>query len=1618
MTSKGVDHSDPKIPHSGAVHGGGGVHSQVKLAPGWMSLGRKSRTTNPAAGAGAPVSPAESSTGALPAGSGSIAIPNTSSAPARVRISKAELLERYEPDAPPGLPTNMSSFSDITSVDALVPVNIAPDEDLTALMNAQTTSMRNIPRGSPSRSTSSISRHRLPPASPPAVNGRARIGTDVSDRNATSAELSSLSHNSFKSGAGGSSNPAFSAESIGNLASLTTQLSSSTHSLGVGGGGGNPDPLSRSFGSNLASGAGGTKRSASLASSREFWTNSSTSGERTGISSSGERKPLALKPRSAHLSLNDATGGGANSNGVSGDHSRSSQQGSNSYWTRSTSRGGADATANWRSGAGINGINSNGGGTIDSNHPAQTLSSSNLSSTVKNMSGSSHPSGASYSSRSGFGRETRDAFSRNKEALKPTNTRDLSALAKGSSRTSEGGSGSGSTHYNNRERDYRSATGPSSTEPKSVSKPVDILTDSRSIWYYKDPRAEVQGPFSAPKLMGWLKEGYFDETLALSRNPDSGFRPLAVVFNLGEKEAADVAPPGFVAESSAAHELSDTSSTGQKKNSDSRAQPERKMTVKEQQEEVEKQRLENRRKNVDKLRTTSDEGSNGGNGHTRVGVFGDELTDEGHVLEGKASELPSSKSSNAMFELATSGKSAPEKDHPGSSLCESRFASLMTASGVTADPIDGPTRQIPSESRLAAIQSLHPEAAKSQSTNNLLSHTSLPSGSPAKTEPTSSQPQPHPEPTPNAQPGWQSNAADPHVRAQAPAPAVSVGVSEHDLMALDPAIARATFSRRPAEASSSVVPESAAGHANWNESVTSPKPTATGAMLNSHAAPMQAVDRQALGRMPPVSAMPGLGTHNSSPSLSMIEAQAQALVRAQQASQVHQALSQAQAQAHHAQAQARARVQAEAQARVQAQAAHAHAQAQARARAAQLAAHAQVQNATTQNAAQNADPFWIFKHQLSQLQSGWEMHSRSRMEASQSLEVGRRHLANITPGSLEHRQAAAYCSNCDVRIQEHTLSMERIKAAAQNTQAQMQRHHQHQQQLLAQRQAQSQIPVQPPVLPNTQDTQQRLPDPRAQLPIQHPVTETEHLASEHEVEQLRVSVASMSMGLETNVSPPVQDTALPAATYPSPSSTTAENRTVIEGSEANISPAPVATTTDSFPSPKPVSPRDNEDSGWEMVERKPKVEASGSRVAQVMPDGRREAQLSAISLPSGNVNEPTRGPVDRHVLVASADKDPRKLEMAASTERELDEAEALRNKQVASIPAPWAKARQTGPKNLNLREIQRKEELESKAEMEKQAMLQAQREQAARLAAASRQSAAAAPWGSTASQQQRALSLREQMRLEEEQKQRAARQNAAVNNAAAVQRSSRAAAAQAQPRPAWSALVASNNVSTGPSRQASTVVGKRMEDDGTFWETVGHGSSRRGATGGSNNATRLVAPRAAVAPQVRTMNAGPRATRAVQATSVQPARTGMKKQEASTEPTNVQGRVSSEMAKWCSQQLRDITGNESNDKTFAEYLASLKSGTEIRDTVLQNLGSSDKTRAFGDEFIRRLAFEKSSESEDQGGSSGAGGVGGGRKRGRRQRGAKVVDPSLVLGFTSTSSSQRIMQGQIEKPTMD
>ncbi len=1581
MSSKGLDPAEAKV-------------GEVKLAPGWMSLGRKTRS-----------------------GTGPAASPLSTALP-RVRISKAEMLEVYEPGAPPGLPPIMTTHNGITCVDSLVPINIAPDDELLALMSGQSTSTRTIPRGSPSRSTSSLSRHRLAPSSPPAANGRTRIGgSDELDR-AGNFPVSSLQ----------------SAPPIKNAANHSTALSAPVHGTGSTAG-----SLSSSAYNDLStsnhssSGAVGTaKRSGATPSNRDFWSNSGNlaSVERSANSAtgSGERRPLALKPRSAHLLHSDGAGT-SGQNGTTNEHqNRPSHQGSGSYWSRSTPRGSADADSNWRGGSGSN--NSTTGNLVSSDSQATSNSKSGLT--------SSNQSSSLPSSRSAFGRDVgRDTFSRNKEALKPTNTRDLSALAKGSTRDTGGSmNNSSTTHYGNRDKEYRAPTSSSSMpalESRGKSKHADLLSDPRDIWYYKDPRGAVQGPFNAAKVMNWLKEGYYDDTLEVSRNPETGFAALAVVFGLRKEPASTAAPPGFlsgnsVGFSSTADDLgavSDRSEPGlsaeledhesRETRREQHAEP-KKLTVKEMEEEVEKMRLENHRKKHLQLQkeAQADELGSRLNGPMpqRIGFFDGESSGglKSHVDDPVSDFVNDTHSDPAedvasnkpVFGISPSDSMLAKKDVKQGSistppLSESRFASLMSGPKVDGDvqPAELARSALGTEPHVTNVRSdigINQVSLPGPASDLRADPVKLASSSQSLVSEFSKKGSTSVNPSQNSQSLWGTGVAETQQRTQSAVPVIPgapIAVSGHDLMAMDPAIARASFTRRPAESSNPAHLQSR----SWTETNVSTEQAA--AAQKPHVPSFHGLDPQTIGHLPiSGNAGSGFGSHSSNASLSLTEAQVLAHAQAQNA----------QAQAH---AQARARAQAHAQAQAQAQArAHAqaaHVQAQARARAVQQAAHVQAQvraqtqaAAQAQSAVQNPDPLWMFRHQLAQLQTGWDLHCRGQMEASRSLQHARQAANNATPGSIEHQQAEAYCSNCEAVIQEHTLNMERIKAAAQTTHAQMLRHQQ-QQKLLSQQQEQ--------LL-----SQQQASAPSSQLPqsVREPTQNKESPKGSRievptdkpDMEQLTATVAATNLAdraeASTTTSPDLSHVSPPAA-----------SRVEIVPEEKPSTPVKKSKDSQTVavhtrPTITAASLNESDESGWETVERK-------TRTGSEEPQNKGPAEDSKLSsqteLPSyahnPNLAEPTRGPVDSHVLVVPADKDPRKLAETASDvnrrDDEADDSESMRRK-VSSIPAPWIKAAQPGQQNgPSLREIQRQEELRSKAEMD--SLQQAQREQTARQAAA-RQAAAApsAPWGSAASKQ-RTLSLREQMRLEEEQKERNAKRNGPTTSTATLPRAPRPSGTQTQSRPAWASLVASNK--PNQVRQAATVVGKRMEDEGTFWETVGSSSRRTasatvpGTSSGSRpGTTRTIANRTTPLP---------RATRAVQATAPQGMQGGNKKQTA-VEPTNIQGRISSEMAKWCSQQLRGITGESSDDNTFAEYLASLKSEDEIRDTVLQNLGANDMTRAFAEEFIRRLAFEKLGDASEQ--TVAAGGVGGGRKRGRRRQ-AKV-DPSLFLNFSS-ASSQRIFE---------
>ncbi|EDW83548.1 uncharacterized protein Dwil_GK13661 [Drosophila willistoni] len=56
--------------------------------------------------------------------------------------------------------------------------------------------------------------------------------------------------------------------------------------------------------------------------------------------------------------------------------------------------------------------------------------------------------------------------------------------------------------------------------------------NANDLWFYRDPQANVQGPFSAIEMTEWYRAGYFNENLFVRRFSDNRFRPLGELIKL------------------------------------------------------------------------------------------------------------------------------------------------------------------------------------------------------------------------------------------------------------------------------------------------------------------------------------------------------------------------------------------------------------------------------------------------------------------------------------------------------------------------------------------------------------------------------------------------------------------------------------------------------------------------------------------------------------------------------------------------------------------------------------------------------------------------------------------------------------------------------------------------------------------------------------------------------------------------------------------------------------------------------------------------------------------------------------------------------------------------------
>lgn len=442
-----------------------------------------------------------------------------------------------------------------------------------------------------------------------------------------------------------------------------------------------------------------------------------------------------------------------------------------------------------------------------------------------------------------------------------------------------------------------------------------------------------------------------------------------------------------------------------------------------------------------------------------------------------------------------------------------------------------------------------------------------------------------------------------------------------------------------------------------------------------------------------------------------------------------------------------------------------------------------------------------------------------------------------------------------------------------------------------------------------------------------------------------------------------------------------QSEALVYGAEENRNGESGDTSTGNGFAQSPTSPGagvpDMNSGEWETVGRKPRAGAiappkSGPASSSF------SSQTTVDKAPTLSGQQKTeRQPEDTHVVVIRPEDDPRIQADGDSGGDQLSEGNAPRK--AAVVPAPWSKSAASG--GVSLVEIQRQEEVRSKAQA-----VAAQNEEASS-ARQKVQTTPAQPWGGAAAAQPPVkMSLREQMRIEEERKE----QEAA---AASVQRTAVVGAPIA--KTGWASLVANSKPAAGRPG-ATVVIGKSMEDESqSFWDSVTSNSTAVGRPAARPaRASPVPLPVAAPSPTTppgtaatvsvsssRRTRPARGATAASNPTPPVPPRSTPEVQSASPATSSGGKQISTEFVKWCMQSLKALTGGA--DAGFVDYLVGIRSSNEIRETLLQNLGTNDKATAFADEFIRRVEFERSSERADAGGSTANGG--GGRKKGRRRQ---------------------------------
>ncbi|XP_062305508.1 GRB10-interacting GYF protein 1 isoform X1 [Osmerus eperlanus] len=67
---------------------------------------------------------------------------------------------------------------------------------------------------------------------------------------------------------------------------------------------------------------------------------------------------------------------------------------------------------------------------------------------------------------------------------------------------------------------------------RNTAAALPLSHDAAMKWFYKDPQAEIQGPFTTLEMCEWFQAGYFTMTLLVKRGCDEGFQPLGDVIKM------------------------------------------------------------------------------------------------------------------------------------------------------------------------------------------------------------------------------------------------------------------------------------------------------------------------------------------------------------------------------------------------------------------------------------------------------------------------------------------------------------------------------------------------------------------------------------------------------------------------------------------------------------------------------------------------------------------------------------------------------------------------------------------------------------------------------------------------------------------------------------------------------------------------------------------------------------------------------------------------------------------------------------------------------------------------------------------------------------------------------